>query len=84
MTLNMTHIVTLVATYAVALAGIASGVRLWWKANRRLHRIIDVLEFVEAELKPNHGSSLRDAIDRLERDLSDHIKYHIRNGDEDV
>lgn len=28
------------------------------------------------ELKPNHGSSMRDAIDRIERRLDDHITRH--------
>lgn len=31
---------------------------------------------IMAELKPNHGSSLRDAIDRIERRIDDHITNH--------
>ena len=31
---------------------------------------------IMAELKPNHGSSMRDAIDRIERRLDDHITTH--------
>jgi len=31
----------------------------------RQHRIIRAVDFVERELKPNGGSSLRDAIDKL-------------------
>ena len=69
-----------IATDVVALAGIGGLLRVWWKANRRLHRMLDVLDFVEAELKPNHGSSLRDAIDRLEKDLREHIEYHMDKG----
>lgn len=31
---------------------------------------------IMAELKPNHGSSLRDAVDRIERRMDDHITNH--------
>ena len=31
---------------------------------------------IEAELQPNHGSSLRDAINRVEVRLEDHIHAH--------
>lgn len=51
------------------------------------------MENIEAELKPNHGSSLRDAINRIEesqaemkddlRDvrekIDDHIVWHLNN-----
>ena len=77
----MTPLLTTIATYSVAIAGIGGLLRAAWAANRRLHRIIDVLDFMEAELKPNHGSSLRDAIDRVEKDLADHIKYHMDKGE---
>lgn len=29
---------------------------------------------IEAELKTNHGSSLRDAVNRMEKHLSEHVK----------
>ena len=29
------------------------------------------------ELTPNHGSSLRDAVDRIERKLDNHIDWHM-------
>ncbi|HEY9416161.1 MAG TPA: hypothetical protein VIQ30_15475 [Pseudonocardia sp.] len=34
------------------------------------------LSLIEKELKPNSGSSLRDAIGRLETRLEDHIRSH--------
>lgn len=40
------------------------------------------LEKIEAELKTNHGSSLRDAVNRIESrvaDLSDRFDDHIKN-----
>lgn len=80
----ITPVLSNVATDVVAIAGILGLIRVWWKANRRLHKIVDLLEFVEAELRPNHGSSLRDAIDRLETELSDHIAYHMDRGEKNV
>jgi hypothetical protein len=77
----MTPLLTTVATYAVALAGVGGFLRILWAANRRIHKIIDVLDFMEAEMKPNHGSSLRDAIDRVETGLTEHIKYHMNKGE---
>lgn len=29
------------------------------------------------ELKPNHGSSLRDAVDRIEQKIDAHIRWHL-------
>ena len=31
------------------------------------------------ELKPNHGTSMRDAIDRIERKIDDHIHWHLED-----
>jgi uncharacterized membrane protein len=32
-----------------------------------------------AELKPNHGSSLRDAVDRIESKIDGHIQWHLED-----
>jgi uncharacterized membrane protein len=32
-----------------------------------------------AELKPNHGSSLRDAVDRIETKIDGHIHWHLED-----
>lgn len=32
-----------------------------------------------AELKPNHGSSLRDAVDRIESKIDGHVVWHLEN-----
>ena len=31
------------------------------------------IDRIDAELRPNHGSSLRDSVDRIERQLTDHM-----------
>ena len=31
------------------------------------------------EMKPNGGSSLRDAVDRIERKVDGHIKWHLED-----
>lgn len=36
------------------------------------------LSLIEAELRPNHGGSLRDAVDRVEKRLDDHLTEHAR------
>lgn len=38
--------------------------------------VLDRLAAIEAEFQPDHGSSLRDAIDRVERRLDAHIAQH--------
>ena len=32
-----------------------------------------------AELKPNHGSSVRDAIDRIESKIDGHVQWHLED-----
>lgn len=39
----------------------------------RLDQLSSSVSYLESELQPNHGSSLRDAVDRLERMMLDHI-----------
>jgi hypothetical protein len=29
------------------------------------------------ELRPNHGSSLRDAVDRIEAKIDSHVQWHL-------
>lgn len=48
--------------------------------------VLERLKLIEAELRPNHGSSLRDAIDRTERrvmavetQVGDHLTEHARD-----
>ena len=41
-----------------------------WGIFRYLNRIEKRLDTIEAEYKPNHGSSMRDAINRIERSIS--------------
>jgi predicted thioredoxin/glutaredoxin len=40
----------------------------------RVTELSDHIFWMQSELKPNHGSSLRDAIDRIEKRLETHIK----------
>lgn len=39
----------------------------------RVERIERRLGTVEAEMKPDHGASMRDAVDRVERSISAHL-----------
>jgi hypothetical protein len=39
----------------------------------RVTELSDHVFWMQSELKPNHGSSLRDAIDRIEKRLEGHI-----------
>lgn len=38
--------------------------------------VMERLKTIEGELKPNGGGSLRDAVNRLERRLDDHLRAH--------
>jgi predicted nuclease with TOPRIM domain len=40
----------------------------------RITQLADGVFWLESELKPDHGSSLRDAIDRIERRLTEHVE----------
>ena len=42
------------------------GVRGFATASTMAHRAMEVIEFVEHELKPNNGASIKDAIDRID------------------
>lgn len=43
------------------------------EVRRRITELADAVFWLESELKPNHGSSLRDAVDRLERMMAEHL-----------
>lgn len=43
---------------------------LFFVIDARVRRIL-------AELKPNHGSSVRDAIDRIESKIDGHVQWHL-------
>lgn len=45
---------------------------LFFIIDARIRRIL-------AELKPNHGSSVRDAIDRIEHKIDNHIQWHLED-----
>ncbi len=71
-----------VAGKLVALAaGLAAAiwlVRGGWRAFRKLDRIFRIVEFIEKEMKPNGGKSLRDTVDRLESSLTSHLNEHAK------
>lgn len=45
---------------------------LFFVIDARIRRIL-------AELKPNHGSSVRDAVDRIEHKIDRHYEWHMEN-----
>ncbi len=59
----------------VVVAGAVVGV--WRVVHNALARsVTERLHELQAELRPNHGSSMRDAIDRIERSL-DEVKLEL-------
>lgn len=42
---------------------------------QRVTELSDTVLWLQSELKPNHGTSLRDAVDRIERRLEQHIDH---------
>ena len=42
---------------------------------QRVTDLSDTILWLQSELKPNHGTSLRDAVDRIERRLEQHIDH---------
>jgi hypothetical protein len=63
-------------TEAVVVVG-GSCVGVWRIVHNALSRsVAENLKEMQAELRPNHGSSLRDAIDRIERNV-DEVKIEL-------
>ena len=64
----------------VVVAGGCIGV--WRVVHNALSRsVADNIKEMQAELRPNHGSSLRDAVDRIERNVEEvHIKLERHLG----
>lgn len=63
-------------TEAVVVVG-GSCVGVWRIVHNALSRsVAENLKEMHAELRPNHGSSLRDAIDRIERNV-DEVKIEL-------
>lgn len=52
------------ALLGAALGGLGAA---WQWVFKPTHKVATLLELVEYELAPNHGKSLRDAVDRIER-----------------
>lgn len=63
---------------AVVTAGGAATVL--WRSIRWLYRAArkaeQIMDFIEAQLTTNGGHSLRDAVDRIEHKIDDHIGQH--------
>jgi hypothetical protein len=56
----------------LAIVGIVSAAfgALLWVIDHRVNRILH-------EIKPNGGSSMRDAVDRIEGKIDRHIEWHM-------
>lgn len=68
------HPVALIAADAAVVIGfLALITRPFRKRLDGLATVLSDIREVKAEVLPNHGSSLRDAVDRIERDMS-HVK----------
>lgn len=63
----MTDAATTLVAIAAALTAIGVILRYLRRAWRSIMRVHHTVEAVAAEFRPNGGSSLRDAIDRIER-----------------
>jgi len=58
----------------VAIIAIISAVLgvLIWVIDHRVSRVLH-------EVKPNNGSSMRDAVDRIERKVDRHLEWHLED-----
>ena len=58
----------------VAIIAIVSAVLgvLLWVIDHRVSRVLH-------EMKPNNGSSMRDAVDRIERKIDRHLEWHLED-----
>lgn len=63
---------------AAGLAATAWLVRGGWRTFKKIDKIWAALQFVEKEMKPNGGKSLRDTVDRLETSLASHLNEHAK------
>jgi dihydroorotate dehydrogenase len=60
-----------VSTWSEALLAGAGAVALVWAVMKRIYRMAKNVETVLAEMKPNGGGSMRDAVNRIETDLKE-------------
>lgn len=68
-----------IAAIITALAVIGKALRVAYVAMRKL----EILDTIASEFEPNHGSSLRDSIDGITKDISE-IRTELTEVKEDV
>jgi len=56
---------------------ISASLLLGWVIRAAVRKNMDELQSLKEQLHPNHGSSLRDAVDRIESKLDHHIDWHM-------
>lgn len=77
--------VDLLETVAAKLVALAAGlaalvwlIRGLWRMFRKVDRIIEIVEYVEKEFRPNGGNSMRDKINSVDSKLTNHLNEHAR------
>lgn len=64
--------------YAAALAALGWLVRKGWKLLRKIDNILRVAQAIMAEMKPNGGNSMRDAVNDVRTKLDAHLTEHAK------
>jgi hypothetical protein len=65
----ITSVLFLVAAIAGGLITIGTAIRYAWKGLRILFKVVDQVEFIFHEVKPNSGSSMKDQMNRFDDGL---------------
>lgn len=75
----------LLETVAGKLVALAAGVAaaVWlsrgvWRTFKKIDRIIEIMEWIEKEFKPNGGNSMRDKLNSVDSKLTNHLNEHAK------
>lgn len=72
------------AALGVALVGVGKGTMRVWQWTKRQSETLETLQAIAAELRPNHGTSIRDSLDRIEaRQVTHEQRWRIALYDHD-
>lgn len=73
-----------IAALGVALVGVGKGTMRVWQWTKRQSETLETLQAIAAELRPNHGTSIRDSLDRIEaRQVTHEQRWRIALYDHD-
>lgn len=63
---------------AAGLGALGWLLRRGWRAFKKIDQVLDLVELVEKEMRPNGGNSLRDKVNEVHTKLDAHLNEHAK------